>query len=497
MTPLHRLLTTCLCACLLAACDVPLEGGEPPLEAQSFAAGSDGFHTQGTQLHGTPVRSVSYGGASVKHEGALRSATLKLVKGELGADMPLQVSGTTPSLTGCVGSHQGVTRSCGFTVEGQGVCTPGTTVQLTSGACGFEPGSCTGNPVARVCAGEKPCEYRGPGFLGHGDDASACHSYCPSVRFTCPDSGVYTVLSGAHTPGNFWSLSLVASSGRFPASTKVLRGRELVGAKLLMQPGATTGTVLEVVDAVNANSVLLPNSQEAWDSSGDTFLYRVRYGPSYATPTTELCATGAGTTGWAWAVPVKGIFDTEGNRFENSSIFTLGCDTGVIAKCYRWGYKPWMDGSATGQVTLAHHACTRMARADYCGNGTPHTQDGTLIQSWDALQPAVIAPPPADAGPPPGMTFEAGWHPNGPACLSHWRWKHLTSTCVKLKPPIYGNDGGILNDCRDPAKPYGSYSTTGSFCSPICDNPGEAEDYYGGKLFNNSASNGGDGGVGP
>ena len=32
-----------------------------------------------------------------------------------------------------------------------------------------------------------------------------------------------------------------------------------------------------------------------------------------------------------------------------------------------------------------HQACTRMARADYCGDGTSHTQDGTWIEYYDKL----------------------------------------------------------------------------------------------------------------
>jgi hypothetical protein len=28
-------------------------------------------------------------------------------------------------------------------------------------------------------------------------------------------------------------------------------------------------------------------------------------------------------------------------------------------------------------------ACFRMMPADYCGNGNPHTRDGTLIEIWD------------------------------------------------------------------------------------------------------------------
>ncbi|MFP2933634.1 ADYC domain-containing protein [Pyxidicoccus sp. 3LG] len=484
MMSILRLLPTCLCACLLAACGLPSGSDEAALEAQAFAAGSDGFHSQGTQLHGTPISSVAYANALVKFEGVHRNATLRLVKGELAADMPLQVSGTTPSLTPCFGfHHSGAGRSCGFTVEGQGVCTPGATVTLTSGACGLERGSCTGNPVMRVCSGERPCEWRGAGYLTHGDDATACVSSCPSATFTCPSSGIFTVLAGAFTPGQPWSLSLVASGGRFPMTTRVLRGRELVGARLRNHNAATTSISLEVVDAVNADSVT--GTEGTWDESGDTFLYRVRVGGSPTTPPVELCAQSAGSAGWAWAVPVRGVFNALGERQDSTTGFTLGCDAGVIAKCYRWGYKPWMDGSQSGAVTAAHHACTRMARADYCGNGTSFTQNGTRIRLWDILQPTINAAPSTAAS---GMGFEAGWNGSGPACLSHWRWKHLTAQhCVELNEPIYDDDGHIVNDCRDPSSPYGP--AAGGKCSQICDSDEEAKKYYGAAVFNESATN--------
>src|SRR5678816_3068084 len=42
------------------------------------------------------------------------------------------------------------------------------------------------------------------------------------------------------------------------------------------------------------------------------------------------------------AIPISGAWDNHGNRIESSSLFTFGCTTGVIAKCYRWGYRPWV-----------------------------------------------------------------------------------------------------------------------------------------------------------
>lgn len=124
------------------------------------------------------------------------------------------------------------------------------------------------------------------------------------------------------------------------------------------------------------------------------------------------------------AVPLAAIWDETGARIESSTLFTLGCTTGVIAKCYRWGYRPWVTGY--GDLTAMHWTCTRLARADYCGDGTTHTHDGTLINVWDNLP----APGPIQAHgglstlipTVAGMVFEAGWNTQGNVCLSHTRW---------------------------------------------------------------------------
>ena len=92
----------------------------------------------------------------------------------------------------------------------------------------------------------------------------------------------------------------------------------------------------------------------------------------------------------------------------------------MIAKCYRWGYRPWVTGY--GDLTAMHWTCTRLARADYCGIGVPHTRNGTTINVWDTLP----APGPIQSHggllPPLGMLFEAGWNTGGAVCLSHTRW---------------------------------------------------------------------------
>jgi hypothetical protein len=68
--------------------------------------------------------------------------------------------------------------------------------------------------------------------------------------------------------------------------------------------------------------------------------------------------------------------------------FTFACTNGTIAKCTRWGYRPWATAIKTGETTpvpLAdyHQACVRAATADYCANGHSFTRNGTLVDLYD------------------------------------------------------------------------------------------------------------------
>ena len=133
-------------------------------------------------------------------------------------------------------------------------------------------------------------------------------------------------------------------------------------------------------------------------------------------------ACSADADGQRVAIPLAATWDERGTRIVSPSMFTFGCTTGVIAKCYRWGYRPWV--TTYGDLVAMHWTCTRLARADYCGIGRSHTRYGTGINVWDNLpSPGPIQ---AHGGlldlPPPGMLFEAGWDTGGAVCLSHSRW---------------------------------------------------------------------------
>jgi hypothetical protein len=197
-----------------------------------------------------------------------------------------------------------------------------------------------------------------------------------------------------------------------------LHGDDLVNAHLIAQVrniGAsppTSATVEYRITAVGGEDTMLYDPT----GSGGTYLYTLEQNVDGTGSWQPACKVDGESR--RVAIPLAATWDEHGDRVESSSLFTFGCTTGVIAKCYRWGYRPWLTGY--GDLVAAHWACTRMARADYCGNGTTHTYDGTVISLWDNLSPS--GPINAHQTTPLGMLFEAGWNTGGAVCLSHGRW---------------------------------------------------------------------------
>ena len=116
-------------------------------------------------------------------------------------------------------------------------------------------------------------------------------------------------------------------------------------------------------------------------------------------------------------------------------IYSLQCSSGASGKCVRWGYKPWGVGPNGESLWNHHQACTRMVRADYCGNGVAHTKDGTLINMYDPLGIQVSETSAA-------YTFEAAWGPQGAVCVRKVRWPDISSleklaaSCPRLRDKL-------------------------------------------------------------
>jgi hypothetical protein len=222
---------------------------------------------------------------------------------------------------------------------------------------------------------------------------------------------------------------LVAERG-----ANTLRGTAMTGATLYAQVIDADG--LEHRQEFRIASITAESASYDPTKTGNTFLYKLEQNVDGV----WRAACGVDQDGRSVAIPVAAVFDSSGARVEVPGMFTFGCTTGVIAKCYRWGYKPWLTGYGGADFTDLHWTCTRMARGDYCGNGTPHTRDGTAINNWDRLPyPGPIQK--HGLLPPLGMLFEAGWNTGGAVCLSRARWLidnglEIANACPdRLVPP--------------------------------------------------------------
>jgi len=120
-----------------------------------------------------------------------------------------------------------------------------------------------------------------------------------------------------------------------------------------------------------------------------------------------LCRIQTGPDSFADSVPgtwnlAQGVVGG-GSYTASASQFTIVCRHSAIGECLELGYKPW-TGNARELAS-----CVRALRADYCGNGTPYTVTGTLVNLFDdkGIQTDTTA-----------WTPEAEWTPDGALCVS-------------------------------------------------------------------------------
>jgi hypothetical protein len=120
---------------------------------------------------------------------------------------------------------------------------------------------------------------------------------------------------------------------------------------------------------------------------------------------------------WNYSTGVAG----GGSKINDPNAFTFACAGYALAKCVELGYEPWDSIRACSgnhgrcpnvQLADLHQACTRAIRADYCGNGTSFTVDGTSIDVYDGFGYRTAST---------GWLFEAEWTTDGARCARRLR----------------------------------------------------------------------------
>jgi hypothetical protein len=199
--------------------------------------------------------------------------------------------------------------------------------------------------------------------------------------------------------------SLQLQKGRLVASPRA--SASLVGS--VLQGTSSDGKPVEValcgVEPVPADSDMAWYRIEAWNPVAQEWV-----NPCVAT----------GRVPDPRALAVSGVWDSSGACQQVPGRITLACENSAIAQCIRWGYKPWASHHGQSLADL-HQACTRMVRADYCGNGRSHTHQDIAIDVYDRM--GVLSPAPVVSARQAfeRFSFEAAWAPDGATCLSSTR----------------------------------------------------------------------------
>ena len=237
------------------------------------------------------------------------------------------------------------------------------------------------------------------------------------------------LLTGAATQ-SLTGWSLVPGSSELQAwggGGKLYRGDQLVGARLhwLVEDGKQQ---LEV-------QLRIAGVTQSWDRPDIYFTeIDVRIGSG---AWESLCTDGEGDPTAAIVVP--GYYDEATADWlpGTGGELALACRGTAAGKCLEWGYRMWAKHDG---ISLADHyrACTRMVRADYCGNNVPHTENGTAIDVSDGLSPAILAPE-------TDWAIEAKWGPHGAVCLNQPR--KLAHTRDKVIAECAAAGRGKLPSC--------------------------------------------------
>jgi hypothetical protein len=217
---------------------------------------------------------------------------------------------------------------------------------------------------------------------------------------TLPPNG--TSLNGITLPPNGVSLNGINPTGLSASGAPIaisgtgapLSGSAIVGSTWTAQVSNGTSLTIRIDQAVQGTGA----NADVW-SYGMSMHVGADWQPLChdASGNPTLVDSVSGTWNVAQGVPGGGSYHP------NNSRFTLACRGSSIAKCVELGYKPW-NGYAS---ELA--ACVRALRADYCGDGTPYTVDGTLVNLFDDQGVRTDA---IDWVP------EAEWTADGARCIS-------------------------------------------------------------------------------
>lgn len=180
----------------------------------------------------------------------------------------------------------------------------------------------------------------------------------------------------------------------------ILHGADLVGLILHLRNGR--GDPIDI----RIDSVTLP----AGKPDAGVELYGLSHRAAGSMDWMPLCKPGA--DGRALGFPLPGATPTDDETPASGREFSITCTAGARGKCVMLGYRPWAVAENGQSLRPYFAACVRMMRADYCGDGRPHTRPDVQIDMWDRAGVQTQQT---------GLPFEAAWGADGAVCIARSR----------------------------------------------------------------------------
>lgn len=202
------------------------------------------------------------------------------------------------------------------------------------------------------------------------------------------------------------------------------------------------GAVLTIADA-KGNKITFRIDEirrDAKDPAGEVWLYKLMVRDQRTGKWRNLCRPGP--DGLAMGFPLAGTWTATGRHVPSKTAFSLTCTSGANGKCVRMGYKPWKKTTAGVPLWKYHQACTRMMRADYCGDGRSYTVEGRLVNIYDRLGVQLL-----DRS--LSTTFEAAWGPDGAICVRKIRVPEKASLQALVKSCPRKLKGRVGKVCQE------------------------------------------------
>jgi len=134
--------------------------------------------------------------------------------------------------------------------------------------------------------------------------------------------------------------------------------------------------------------------------------------------------------------------DGTGEVMEAADSLYLACVTGAVGKAAIWGYWPREMTAPTypSDSLLNFETIVRMVRADYCGDGTSHTQEGTPIGVADRMG---VRDADSDLSHAPSDYFEAVWYAGGADCVNYVRDPSQSLGCYRVSCDQLDSNGSF------------------------------------------------------